>query len=141
MSFKILTQRYVVVAAIALFFSKSYAQRDQGKYIDISIGYGITAPYDDTESYGDGLYFQGDYVFAFKKWFQVRPYAGFILTSAQEENDRMTSTKVTSNAFLLGGKARLAAPISYISPYIETGLGASIGSFFTKTELTNIEAK
>lgn len=44
---------------------------------------------------------------------------------------------ITSKAFLFGGKARVCAPIPYIAPYLETGLGLSIGSFETYTPSTN----
>ena len=74
------------------------------------------------------------------KWFSVRPYAGIILTSENESENQQNplNYKVTSKAFLLGGKARICAPIPYIAPYLETGLGISIGSFETYTPSTNI---
>lgn len=39
----------------------------------------------------------------------------------------------------MGGKARVKAPIPYVAPYIEAGIGASIGSFETSTFFTGIK--
>jgi len=38
---------------------------------------------------------------------------------------------------MLGAKVRLAAPIPYVAPFFETGVGMSVGSFRTYTEFTN----
>ena len=126
--------------AIILFFSFIInAQPQKGKFIDAAIGLGISAPYDNIDIGGSGFYAQGEYVFGLKKWFGFRPYAGFIITSPSESitNQNLTQYEVTSKAFLLGGKIRVAAPIPWVAPYIEIGLGASIGSFVTYTPETN----
>jgi hypothetical protein len=62
------------------------------------------------------------------------------LTSADKIDDQQNQPeyKVTSKAFLLGGKVRIIAPIPYIAPYFEVGIGISIGSFQTYTPQTNI---
>ena len=44
-----------------------------------------------------------------------------------------------TKAFLLGGKIRLCAPIPWIAPFIETGIGASIGSFETYTQDVDVK--
>lgn len=84
---------------------------------------------------GTGFYAKGEYVLALKKWFGLRPYAGFIYTSPCKTNTvpNLYEFEVTSKAFLFGGKARVCAPIPYISPYFEFGLGASLGAFETYT--------
>jgi len=41
---------------------------------------------------------------------------------------------------LLGGKARITAPIPWVAPYVEGGIGASIGSFETVTPGTSLQA-
>lgn len=118
------------------------AQQEPGNYIKGIVGIGISAPYDESNISGSGFYAQVEYVHTATKWLSLRPYAGIILTSTStDENQQNSSYKVTSNAFLLGGKARIAAPIPYFAPYIETGLGTSIGSFATFTETTNISKK
>ncbi|WP_236546486.1 hypothetical protein [Tenacibaculum maritimum] len=40
---------------------------------------------------------------------------------------------------MLGGKARVRAPIPWVTPYIEIGIGTSIGKFETLTVFDNIE--
>jgi hypothetical protein len=132
---------YKIFLLFTIFFSCIInAQQKTGEYINASLGYGISAPYDEADISGSGFYAQGEYVFSMSKWFSVRPYAGIILTSENksENQQNLVNYKVTSKAFLLGGKARICAPIPYIAPYLETGLGASIGSFETYTPSTNI---
>ena len=132
---------YNILVIFIIFFScEINAQQKTGEYINATIGYGLSAPYDEADITGSGFYAQGEYVFAMSKWFSVRPYAGIILTSEDksENQQNLLNYKVTSKAFLLGGKARICAPIPYIAPYLETGLGISIGSFETYTPSTNI---
>lgn len=121
------------------FFCEIKAQPRTGKFINASIGLGISAPYDESDISGSGFYAQGEYVIGISRWFGVRPYAGIILTSEDKSENQQNqfNYKVTSKAFLLGGKARICAPIKYIAPYIETGLGLSVGSFDTYTPFTN----
>ncbi|MET7030630.1 hypothetical protein [Sediminicola luteus] len=119
------------------------AQPKKGEFINASIGLGVSAPYEEVDIYGSGFYALGEYVFAMTKWFGVKPYAGLIFTSPDKNSTQedLSQYKVTSNAFLLGGKIRLAAPIPWVAPYIETGLGVSLGSFETYTPNTNIKKK
>ncbi len=118
------------------------AQPQKGNFIDASIGYGLSAPGDETDIdiTGKGFYAQGEFVFGISKWFGLRPYAGLILTSVDKDNipQSRTEYKVTSKAFLLGGKTRISAPIPWFAPYFEVGLGLSLGSFTTRTPFTNV---
>ena len=118
--------------------TQTKAQEKTNKAIKASIGYGISAPYDNTNNAqnitGTGFYAQAEYVINIKKWFALKPYAGLILTSEDKNNkSNPLGYKVTSNAFLLGGKARVMAPIPYVAPYFEVGIGLSAGSFETYT--------
>nr|WP_313809656.1 hypothetical protein [Allomuricauda sp.] len=113
------------------------AQPKQGRFIDVSIGLGISAYDGDVDFSGSGFYFQGEYVYAPKKWLGLRPYLGLILTSG-DDNTTFPDSEVATNAVLIGGKARILAPIPWVAPYLEAGIGASIGSFETLTPFTNI---
>lgn len=118
-----------------------HAQFIKEKAIDVSIGYGISVPYEAVDYYGEGFYAQGEYVLSFNKWIDVRPYAGLILSKM---NENMTGPlepgyTSTANAFLFGGKARFTIPIPWVAPYLETGLGGSIGSYETVTPGTDIK--
>lgn len=117
------------------------AQPCKGEFIDISVGYGLSAPYDEVDITGLGFYAQGEYVLGLTKWFGVRPYVGLILTSPDKNINEanLPEYKVTSKALLFGGKARVAAPIPWIAPYFEVGVGASVGSFETYTPYTNVK--
>lgn len=115
------------------------AQTVKKTSIDISVGYGISAPYDDVDVTGTGFFLQGEYVLRFNSWFEARPYAGFILAKTSDKEKNETGMISDANAFLIGGKVRLTAPIPWVAPYLESGIGASIGSFETLTPFTNIE--
>jgi hypothetical protein len=131
-----------VITIFTIFFSSlAKAQPRKGEFIDVSVGLGLSAPYDESDITGSGFYAQGEYVFGISKWFGIRPYAGLVLTSADKNVNEQNQPeyKVTSKAFLLGGKARVAAPIPWVAPYFEIGIGASIGSFETYTPYTNIK--
>ena len=135
------TDFYIYFLLFTIFFcSEINAQPKIGEFINASVGFGLSAPYDESDISGDGFYAQGEYVIGITKWFGVRPYVGIILTSERnnEKQQNQFNYKVTSKALLLGGKARICAPIKYIAPYLETGLGFSVGSFETYTPLTNI---
>lgn len=88
-----------------------------------------------------GLYLQGEYVMGLTKWFDLRPYAGRILTKSngKDLNENSTLFKATSNAFLIGGKGGFTIPIAWVVPYLEVGIGTSIGSFKTQTPLYDID--
>ncbi len=133
----------LIVTIFTIFFSnQTQAQPRKGKFMDVSIGLGISAPFDDVDISGSGFYAQGEYVYGLTKWFGVRPYAGFVFTSPDKSNkyDRF-GYKVTSSAFLFGAKTRVSAPIPWIAPYFEIGVGASTGTFVTYTPYVNIEEK
>jgi hypothetical protein len=39
---------------------------------------------------------------------------------------------------MVGAKFRLAAPIPYVAPFLESGIGMSVGSFETYTKYTSV---
>lgn len=115
------------------------AQLIKKKSINASIGYGLCSPTsDDVDVMGKGLYLQGEYVLTFAKWIDIRPYAGLVFTKTEDNPDEYKSA---TNAFLIGGKTRIKAPIPWVAPYVEIGIGASIGSFETLTTYENIEQR
>jgi hypothetical protein len=130
---------FITIIFTIIFSNLAKAQPNPGNFINASIGFGFSAPYDNIDITGSGFYAQGEYVIGLSKWFGIRPYAGLILTAADKNANQqnLTDYKVTSNAFLIGGKFRACAPIPWVAPYFELGVGASIGSFETYTPLTN----
>ncbi|MCF8272763.1 MAG: hypothetical protein K9I95_02930 [Flavobacteriaceae bacterium] len=134
---KTITLIFIILATVQV-----KAQLIKEKTLDVSIGYGLSAPYyDDGDILDTGLYLQGEYVLVISKWIDIRPYAGLIFTKSngKDINDNPTIYESNSNAFLIGGKTRVSIPIPWVSPYIEIGVGASIGSFKTFTSYTNID--
>ncbi|MCM4167819.1 hypothetical protein KCTC52924_01367 [Arenibacter antarcticus] len=118
------------------------AQFIKEKSINAQIGYGLSVPYNSVDEIADdGFFAQGELVMKVASWIEFRPYAGFILTSSngKDLNDNPTDDKAESKAFLLGGKARVRAPIPWVAPYIEIGIGTSIGKFETLTTFDNID--
>ncbi len=137
---------FIAIIFTVLFSSYSKAQTT-GKFIKASIGFGSSSSYyienygsqDEVDVMGGGLYLQGEYVIGLKSWFSVRPYAGAIFESVEKNQNiqNQPQYRVTTNAFLMGGKVRLCAPIPWVAPFIEGGLGASIGKFETFTPNVN----
>jgi len=109
--------------------------------INAQIGLGISSPYESRDEIaGTGFFLQGELVYNVASWLELKPYAGLILTSSngKDLNDNPTDEKATSKAFLVGGKARVRAPIRWVAPYIELGVGVSVGKFETLTVFDNI---
>lgn len=133
---KILTLLIIIITS-----NLSEAQFIKEKYINAQIGYGISVPYNSVDEIADsGFFMQGELVLKAASWIEFRPYAGLILTSSngKDLNNNPTNEKAESKAFLLGGKARLRAPIRWVAPYIEIGIGTSIGKFKTITTFNSI---
>ncbi|KQC32443.1 hypothetical protein AAU57_03180 [Nonlabens sp. YIK11] len=124
------------------FILGTQAQPKEGRFIEGSIGFGLTSPYEEAiDVLGNGFFVQGEYVIAMKSWFGIRPYVGFVTTKTDPESsdDAALGFKANTTALLLGGKIRLAAPIPYVAPYFEVGYGMSIGKFETLTRTYDID--
>jgi len=122
--------------------SLAEAQFIKEKSINAQIGLGLSAPNNSAdEIVDDGLFVQGDLVLKVASWVEIRPYAAFIWTTSngKDLNGNTTDEKAESKAFLLGGKARVRAPIPWVAPYLEIGIGTSMGKFETFTAFDNID--
>ncbi|WP_418263392.1 hypothetical protein [Flavobacterium faecale] len=129
-------KKIIQLIVTTLFFSQINAQVIKEKKLSVSIGYGLTFPYyDDIDIANSGFFAQGEYVLKFSNWISLRPYAGVLFTKSNGKDikDNPTVYESTANALLIGGKGRLTFPIPYVAPYLESGLGASIGNFKTIT--------
>jgi hypothetical protein len=112
------------------------------KSINAQIGLGLSASNNSIDEIVDvGFFVQGELVLKIASWIALRPYAGLILTNSngKDINNNPTDQKAESKALLLGGKARVRAPIPWVAPYIELGIGTSIGKFETFTTFDNID--
>jgi len=141
---KLILRSIFIFTVLIILFPNSIKAQTEGNFIKASIGFGSsTSNYQEENPEiidGFGFYTQGEYVIGIKKWFSVRPYAGVIFTSTSEDKIKNPQGyKVETNAFFLGGKVRLCAPIPWVAPFVEAGIGASLGSFTTYTEVINIK--
>ncbi|MDX1472324.1 MAG: hypothetical protein R3213_12565 [Flavobacteriaceae bacterium] len=135
-------KNYLTLVVIILASNFVEAQFITEKSINAQAGYGISVPYNSIDDIADdGFFAQGELVLKVKSWVELRPYAGFILTSSngKDLNNDPTEEKAESKAFLLGGKVRVRAPIPWVAPYVEIGIGTSIGKFETMTVFDNID--
>lgn len=143
-----LTLRIIFICMLLIILSPNQAKAQAtGNAIKASIGFGSSSSYyledygnqDEIDVMGGGLYFQGEYIIGVKSWLSIRPYAGALFTSVDKNQNLQNQPqyKVTTNAFLLGGKIRLCAPIPWVAPFIEGGIGTSIGKFETITPAVN----
>lgn len=138
-----LTLRWYIILLFAILLSSITQAQTTGNFIKASIGYGSSSSYyiedygsqDEVDVMGGGLYLQGEYIIGLKSWFSVRPYAGAIFESVDKNQNiqNQPQYKVTTNAFLMGGKVRFCAPIPWVAPFIEGGIGTSMGKFETFT--------
>ncbi|WP_111309719.1 hypothetical protein [Confluentibacter sediminis] len=129
------------VLLLLLASSLCEAQSIKEKSITALIGYGMSTPYYSVDDIADsGFYLQGEYVLGVASWLELRPYAGMVLThsNGKDIDDNPTNEKAETKAFLLGGKVRVRAPIPWVAPFVEIGIGASIGNFETFTTFTDI---
>lgn len=78
-----------LILIFTLFFSNQAKSQEEGNAIKASIGFvSSTSNYieEDPEIIdGSGFYAEGEYVIGLTTWFSVRPYAGVILTSTDED--------------------------------------------------------
>ncbi len=135
-------KKALILLIIILTSNAVEAQFIKEKSINAQIGYGLTAPTNsEDEVVGNGFFAQGELVLKITSWVGFRPYAGFIFarSNGKDLNDNPTDERVKTNAFLLGGKTRVRAPIPWVAPYIEIGIGASIGKFETFTAYDDID--
>lgn len=133
--------KHIIVLLTILISTQVKAQFIKEKSLEASLGYGISSPYEDIDEdiTGTGVYLQLEYVFTHSNWIDFRPYAGILITNTDNNEQNDNGYKSTTKAFLMGGKVRTTIPIPYVAPYIEFGLGASIGSFETFTPYANLK--
>ncbi len=110
------------------------------------IGYGMsfvgTDDYRTNDIYGSGVLFKGEYGLFFSRNLETRFYAGGVFTSAKKNTGGgvYSDANVSSSLGFVGAKIHVAIPIPQIAPFIEVGIGGSIGSLTTNiSDLYNEE--
>ncbi|UZO79968.1 hypothetical protein NBT05_13540 [Aquimarina sp. ERC-38] len=120
----------------------SWGQLTKGEYINISVGLGVTSSNDvEIDLFGNGFHAQAEYIVSQSKWFSMRPYLGFVYTSTSKDElePQFSDSRISTRAVFFGGKIRLCAPIPYIAPYIDLGIGGALGSFKTISPFSQVD--
>jgi len=135
-------KKTLILLVILLSSNLAEAPFIKEKSINAQIGYGLTAPDESVDNVAsNGLFAQGEFILKVASWFQLRPYAGFIFTNSngKDIDGNPTEEFAETKAFLLGGKVRFRAPIRWVAPYFEIGIGTSTGKFKTHTAIVAID--
>jgi hypothetical protein len=119
---------------LALLVTLPVAAQDEDETphaLAVSAGFGFTFPTDNTiDATSNGAFGEVEYIYRRVEWFTPRAYAGLVLTSP--EYCELVDCDVSSKIGFIGVKGRLLIPIPYVAPFIELGLGASLGSLTTR---------
>ena len=135
-------KKVLTAILVILGLNQVQAQFIEDKSHYISLGFGMSAPYEEMDVLQNpGVFAQGEYVLIPGSWIDIRPYAGLIITKFKDVDPEEVEERYRSsaNALLLGAKTRITAPVPFVSPYFEIGVGASLGSFETFTPTTDID--
>ena len=103
---------------------------------------GYAASVADEVEQGSGGYVIANYAYALSAWFEPRAYAGMVLTyfdGLDGCEGYMPSCEVTAQIGIVGVKGRLIVPIPWVAPFVELGIGTSIGAMRTLTPQHAIE--
>lgn len=103
------------------------------RFASVSAGLGISSATSQGDAaLAEGFYAAGEFGVALSEWVSPRLYGGLLMTfPVQQGCQRATGCDVSDKIAFVGGKVRFLAPIPYVAPFIELGLGLSAGSFRT----------
>ena len=131
--------RVIPILLLILCSNTLFAQPQKGTFIHASAGLGYVYPTEEeVDVSSSGFYAQAELVWSPLSWVGARPYVGFISSSGDTTLNGEVIGRVKSNAFMIGAKIRIVAPIPYFAPFLEAGFGVSAGSFETKTMLVDV---
>jgi hypothetical protein len=111
------------------------------QYLTVTAGLGYSFPFDrtgdDEDASGTGFSVGGEYALGIPVWWiSPRGYAGFLFTfpdNGELCRARRVDCDVSAKIGILGAKIRFTIPIPYVAPFLEFGIGASIGAMRTRT--------
>ena len=81
---------------------------------------------------GAGFLGEADYVIEMTTWIQPRLCAGVLLTFPDECESAGSPCEVTARMAYGGAKVRFTAPIPYVAPFVDLGLGLGVGVLTTR---------
>jgi len=97
--------------------------------LEVIGGLGISIPREKEGRDGDGRggFVAAEYVFLPRHVFSLRLYAGAVVTLPNDSSCRSPPCDTEAQIGFTGAKVRVMAPIPWVGPYLELGLGASVG--------------
>ena len=126
----------VLSGAAALQSGPALADSDHA--LGLSFGLGLAFPMQkngqDVNGRGEGGFAEAEYIYRATEWITPRLYAGALLTSPKSDcGAGVVPCDVSARIVFLGGKFRVMAPIPWVGPFLELGLGASVGRLSTRS--------
>ena len=135
-------KKYILLSVLFLAISNVInAQFVKEKSVTAKIGYGMSYPEKSgSQILASGFITEGELVLKIASWVDIKPYIGAVFVDSRWKDiyKNKVNENLTTNALLLGTKARLRIPIPWVAPFIEFGLGASVGKFETITAFEKI---
>jgi hypothetical protein len=105
--------------------------------LHISGGFGYAFPFDeeanDAGAEGIGAYAQVEYIYRALEAVTPRAYAGVVFAPSGGNCD-VSPCDVSAQILFIGVKGRLLAPIPYVAPFLEIGIGGSLGQLTTRVD-------
>ncbi len=119
---KVLLVNMLICAIIGM---RGQQAPERSLFLSGGLGNVLTSP---NSIYDFGFFLQGEYVVEAASWLDVRPYAGLISVNPEQEDYRRSEIdRTAANAVVFGSKIRLSVPIPAVAPFVEIGIGASLG--------------
>jgi len=129
----------VAVVLVVCMPGRAHARRRMPpQFVSVDAGYGLSSPTSSSTPGGEGGYAKVEYYLQPSPWFSPRAYAGLLVTFPSRDSycdQKGIHCDVSAKIGLLGVKGRLTIPIPYVAPFLELGVGTSVGAISTKTEL------
>jgi len=122
-----------LILATAALYSRS-ARAEGGTFLEVTGGIGLSSPDTMIPGGGQGVYARADLLPWRDSWFTPKAYSGFLITVPSGDcGVGVSPCDVSAQILFLGGAARLMLPIPYVGPFVEVGLGLSIGRMSTRS--------
>ncbi len=124
----------ILLGAAALHAPSALAQAPQAPKLLVAGGYGLSmASVDGANGMGSGGYVAVEALTEMMDWLAGDLYAGLVLTWPDGGcGPGVVPCDVSAKIFFLGIKARLMAPIPWVGPFAEAGVGLSLGTLTTR---------
>lgn len=129
----------LIVCALTTWISLGVGPSDasaQTQTRDVRIAGGVGGSFapDARDGHGLGGSLIAEYPIVPGPWGGLRLYGGGFASTTQESSctGGLDPCAISSKLAVVGGKARLLVPIPYVGPYLEVGVGASVGTLETR---------